>query len=159
MSFGIGINTGPAHVGNTGSQHKFKYGPLGNTVNLASRVQGLTKYLKCRMLVTAATQKHLDKRFISRRICQTRAVNIHEPVTLYEVERAGSEARRLFFKEFQDALDAFEGSDFARAARAAGTLLLDHPGDGPLQLLLSRAANQLMNEDAEFDPIWAPPGK
>lgn len=159
MSFGIGINSGPAHVGNTGSQHKFKYGPLGNTVNLASRVQGLTKYLKCRLLVTTGTQKYLDKRFISRRICQTRVVNIEEPVVLFEVEKAGSEARRLFFKEFQDALDAFEGGDFARAARAAGTLLLDHPGDGPLQLLLSRAANQLMNEDAEFDPVWAPPGK
>ena len=48
MNLGIGINSGPASVGNTGSIHKFKYGPLGNTVNLASRVQGATKYLKAR---------------------------------------------------------------------------------------------------------------
>jgi adenylate cyclase len=40
---GIGVNTGPAQVGNTGSTFKFKYGALGNTVNLGSRVQGLTK--------------------------------------------------------------------------------------------------------------------
>ena len=51
MGLGIGLNTGPARVGNTGSQYKFKYGPLGNTVNLASRVQGITKYVRCRLLV------------------------------------------------------------------------------------------------------------
>jgi adenylate cyclase len=47
-AFGVGVSTGPARVGNSGSQHKFKYGPLGNTVNLGSRVQGATKHLKCR---------------------------------------------------------------------------------------------------------------
>ena len=39
FSVGIGICSGPAHVGNTGSKKKFKYGPLGTTVNLASRLQ------------------------------------------------------------------------------------------------------------------------
>ena len=46
MGFGLGLNTGVARVGNTGTQRKFKYGPLGNSVNLASRVQGATKYLE-----------------------------------------------------------------------------------------------------------------
>ncbi len=40
FGLGIGINTGIARVGNTGSNRKFKYGPLGSTVNIASRVQG-----------------------------------------------------------------------------------------------------------------------
>ena len=83
MDIGIGINTGPARVGNTGSQHKFKYGPLGNTVNLASRVQGATKYLKCRLLITGATQAKLDQSFATRRLCRVRVVNIAEPVALY----------------------------------------------------------------------------
>src|SRR5205814_5749276 len=87
MGLGIGLNTGPARVGNTGSQYKFKYGPLGNTVNLASRVQGLTKYLRCPLLVTAATRAGLDDRFLARRVCKTRVVNISTPVDLYEVER------------------------------------------------------------------------
>ena len=39
---------------------KFKYGALGNTVNLASRVQGATKYLKTSLLITDATQACLD---------------------------------------------------------------------------------------------------
>ena len=40
VRLGIGINTGIASVGDVGSRRKFKYGPIGNTVNLASRVQG-----------------------------------------------------------------------------------------------------------------------
>ena len=61
---GVGVNTGPAQVGNTGSRFKFKYGPLGNTVNLGSRVQGLTKYLKRPLLVTRATRERLGDGFV-----------------------------------------------------------------------------------------------
>ena len=63
---GIGINTGPARVGNTGSHRKFKYGPLGHTVNLASRVQGATKYLKADLLITSHTQAKLPADFLAR---------------------------------------------------------------------------------------------
>ena len=45
FGLGIGLNTGEALVGNTGSRSRFKYGPLGHTVNLASRVEGATKRL------------------------------------------------------------------------------------------------------------------
>ncbi len=56
IRLGIGINTGVARVGNTGSRRKFKYGPLGDTVNVASRVQGATKYFTANLLVTQATR-------------------------------------------------------------------------------------------------------
>jgi adenylate cyclase len=154
---GVGLNTGPAQVGNTGSTFKFKYGPLGNTVNLASRVQGLTKHLKCRLLVTRATREGLGKEFISRRVVKARVVNIQEPVDLYEVDAAGSEQRRQLFAESEAALDDLEAGDFALAARRAGTLLLDLPGDGPLLLTLTRAGGALMS--GRFDPVWEPPGK
>jgi adenylate cyclase len=154
---GVGLNTGPAQVGNTGSTFKFKYGPLGNTVNLASRVQGLTKQLKCRLLVTRATREGLGKEFVSRRVVRARVVNIQEPVDLYEVDAAGSEQRRHLFAESEAALDDLEAGEFALAARKAGTLLLDLPGDGPLLLTLTRAGGALMS--GRFDPVWEPPGK
>ena len=100
---GIGVNTGPAQVGNTGSTFKFKYGPLGNTVNLGSRVQGLTKYLQRSLLVTRATREQLGDDFIARRVVRVRVVNIAAPVDLYEVESAGLEMRRQFFAESEAA--------------------------------------------------------
>src|SRR5262249_59580349 len=102
LRIGVGINSGVAQVGNTGSTLKFKYGPLGNTVNLASRVQGLTKYLRCGVLVTAATREQLGDEFIARRAVRARVVNIKEPVDLYEADLAGSEERRVFFAESQE---------------------------------------------------------
>ncbi|MBY0527378.1 MAG: adenylate/guanylate cyclase domain-containing protein [Gemmataceae bacterium] len=159
MDLGIGLNTGPVQVGNTGSRYKFKYGPLGNTVNVASRVQGLTKFLRCRMLVTAATRQCLDDRFIARRVCRARVVNIVEPVDLYDVEAASTPERAQFFLASEAALEALEAREFALAARRSGEILLRHPGDGPLLLILSRVAQQLVQADLPFDPVWEPPGK
>jgi adenylate cyclase len=159
IRIGIGINTGIAHVGNTGSKLKFKYGPLGNTVNLASRVQGLTKYLKCPFLVTAATRKLLGREFIARRVVKTRVVNIEKPVDLFEVEIASSQDRNLFFEKTEEALGALEGGDYTLAARIAGEVLQKYRRDGPLLLILSRASAALVNDGLDFDPVWAPPGK
>ncbi len=159
MKIGVGINSGPAQVGNTGSTFKFKYGPLGNTVNLASRVQGLTKYLKARLLVSGATRRQLGAGFIARRVVKTRVVNIQLPVDLYEVERRDSPERAAFFRNSEAALDALEHGDFAGAATRTGVLLPLHHGDGPLQLILSRASQHLMSGGAGFDPVWEPPGK
>jgi adenylate cyclase len=159
VQIGIGINTGPARVGITGSEFKFKYGPLGNTVNLASRVQGLTKYLKCPLLVTGDTRAQLGGDLLARRVVRARVVNIEQPVDLYEVAEAGSEYRRQFCAESEVALEALESGDFALAARKAGTLLLDYKGDGPLLLTLSRASSALMQDGRDFDPVWEPPGK
>ena len=156
---GIGINTGVAQVGNTGSKFKFKYGPLGNSVNVASRVQGMTKYLKCRFLVTRTTRDQLGADFLCRRVCKTRVVNIKGAIDLYQIEPLRDAAQRNFFAESQAALDALEERDFALAARKAGELLPANRGDGPLLLILSRASAGLMTDGVGFDPIWEPPGK
>src|SRR5205085_5054333 len=85
LALGIGINSGVARVGNIGTPRKFKYGCLGNTVNLASRVQGATKYLKVPVLITENTRAKLDSSFLCRRLGSVAVVNIAEPVALHEL--------------------------------------------------------------------------
>src|SRR5262249_22323721 len=108
LGLGIGINTGEARVGNVGTARKFKYGPLGNTVNLASRVQGATKYLKARLLITQATRNKLDAGFSTRRLCRVRVVNIQEPVVLYELVAPGQVGPPDLKAGYEKALDEFE---------------------------------------------------
>ncbi|MEL7265800.1 MAG: adenylate/guanylate cyclase domain-containing protein, partial [Planctomycetota bacterium] len=55
FSVGIGVSTGRAHVGNVGSQIKFKYGALGNVVNTGSRLQAATQQLGVDCLASAST--------------------------------------------------------------------------------------------------------
>jgi adenylate cyclase len=159
VRIGVGVNSGTAQVGNVGSTIKFKYGALGNTVNLASRVQGLTKYLRSGLLVAAATARQLADGYVTRRVVKTRVVNIEAPVDLYEVEPAAGPDRQKFFADSEAALDALEAGNFAEAARTAGSLLTEHQNDGPLLLTLSRAAEALMRGGEGFAPVWVPPGK
>ena len=82
LEIGIGIHSGTAVCGNTGSKKRIKYGPLGNTVNLASRVQGATKYLHCSVLVTSDTINRVSSQIRGRRICKIRVSNLVKPVEL-----------------------------------------------------------------------------
>lgn len=158
IAVGIGINTGTAQVGNTGSRFKFKYGPLGNTVNLASRVQGATKYLKTKLLVTDATFSALNEAIPARRLGQFEVVNIAKPVELYELATDASEweSRRV---EYETALDLFEKREFRIAARVLGNLISEHSDDGPSLFLMSQTVNRLVDERSDFSPVFRFPGK
>ncbi|CAN5330907.1 hypothetical protein BH10PLA2_BH10PLA2_12200 [soil metagenome] len=155
FSFGIGINSGPAHVGNVGSKVKFKYGPLGNTVNLASRVQGASKHLHCQLLLTSSVQKQIGNTFNCRRIGKIRVMNIEQPVELYELASADRPGWAELKAAYETALASFEQGDFQSTARAVGNLSSPNQGDGPALRLLARAAN-LLAEGApkNFDPVW-----
>jgi adenylate cyclase len=159
--FGIGVNTGLARVGNSGSSHKFKYGPLGNTVNLGSRVQGATKQLKCRLLITGATAAKLDAGFLRRRLCQVRVVNIQQPVELYELAATDRAGWAEAVTEYELALAEFERREFREAALRLAALRAHQGEDGPALVLLSRAVQYMVQEpDAQtFDPVWVLPSK
>ena len=159
MGLGIGVNTGIARVGNTGSKHKFKYGPLGNTVNVASRVQGATKYFKTRVLVTKGTREKLSEEIVVRRVGRVRLMGIPEPVDLFELPPADQPGRHALREAYEGALEDFENGRFRRAARALGNLVTEYPGDGPSLVLISRAASLLLEEPTEFDPAFTLPGK
>jgi adenylate cyclase len=155
---GIGVNSGPAQVGNTGSSYKFKYGPLGDTVNVASRIQSLTKYVKRPLLVSGETWKSVRGLALSRRLLKTRVVGVQQSRDLYELaDRDSGQAE--FFAASEAALDALEARQFAEAAQRAAALLKERPGDGPLQLLLARASQALVTDGEGFDPVWTPPCK
>jgi adenylate cyclase len=159
MSLGIGVNTGVARVGNTGSRRKFKYGPLGNTVNLASRVQGATKYLKTKLLVTGTTRARLGTEFSTRRVGKVRVINIAEPVELFELTIPGQATWELLRDSYEEALTEFEACEFRKCARILGNLVTEYRDDGPSLVLMSRAVSCMVEEPETFDPALRLPGK
>lgn len=157
-SVGIGINTGLAHVGNTGSVRKFKYGALGNAVNLSSRVQGATKYLRTGILITEQTRQRLPDTAATRRLCSVHVVNIAEPVMLYELQAAPDQGWPDLRHRYEEALAEFEQQHFNRAMVMLCELLTQYPGDGPSLVLLARLV-PLLDRPAQFNPVWELPGK
>jgi len=93
LRLGVGLNTGPALCGNTGSKHKFKYGPLGHTVNLGSRTEGATKYFSIPVLITGSTRAQLGDAFAVRRLCKVRVIGIRGAVDMYELAAEGPHPR------------------------------------------------------------------
>ncbi len=159
FGFGIGLNSGSAYVGNTGTVWKLKYGPLGPEVNLASRVQGATKYLKVDLLVTAATKQLLPQGILTRKVCSVRVINIPDAVELYEVQRNATNDWKELTRGYEEALNLFERQQFHRAVKILGAILNDYPHDGPSIVLLSRASKELVEPSLHFDPAWELPGK
>ncbi|MDF1825518.1 MAG: response regulator [Verrucomicrobiales bacterium] len=159
-SVGIGVNTGDSLVGNVGTHRKFKYGPLGTAVNLASRVQGATKYLKTSLLITGETASQLPVHFGKRRLCQVVVKNIRKPVNLVELEPPGScDDWSEFAAQYEHALKEFEESNFRRASSILSDVLMNIPNDGPCLQLMSRVVEAMLNEGKDFSPTWTLPGK
>lgn len=154
FGFGIGINTGRARVGNTGSRVKFKYGPLGNTVNLGSRIQGATRHFHVAALAAASTVEAACAVTPLRRLSAVAVVGIEQPVQLYEVVHEASPQWLQLAKEYEAALESFEAACFGEAVQRLGALVRHHPEDGPSLLLLSRAVEMLVHPSQPFDPVY-----
>jgi adenylate cyclase len=161
MAVSIGVNSGTARVGNVGSERKFKYGALGTTVNMTSRVQGATKYFKLPILITEAVQHRLDAGFLTRRLAQVRVINIPDPVALCQLTSADHPDWAGLKENYEQALTSFETKEFRRCARVLGALLAQgpHRDDGPSLVLMQRAVTYLVEEPKEFTPVWDLPGK
>ncbi|MBC7856102.1 MAG: hypothetical protein IAF94_21945 [Pirellulaceae bacterium] len=150
----IGINSGPAQVGNIGSRRKIKYGAFGPTVNQAARVQGATKLVGCPLLVTKGTADLLGAAYPLRRLCTATTVNIAEPVDFYELPAAADAAWPKLKDQYEQALALFEQAQFRQAMALLIQLAGDYPADVPTMNLLQRSMALFQNPPQKFDPVW-----
>jgi adenylate cyclase len=157
LTLGIGINTGTAQVGNTGSTRKFKYGPHGHTVNLASRVQNLSKYFGSPLLVSAATRSGLPSRFAARRLGLVGLAGMDTPVEVHElapVSEPGS-AWLAYRDAYEGAVAMYEAGRFEEAHRSLLDLVETQQrpdSDAALKLLIERVRTRLNNPSSPSDP-------
>lgn len=155
----IGVNTGEAFVGNVGTRQKFKYGALGNTVNLASRLQSATKYVRAPVIVSGDTHSMLSRKLLSRRLTKLKVNNIAQPVDVHELSPPDRPGPQTLYPEYEQALALYEAGEFHQAGALLGDILKRHTDDGPTLLLLSRTVNAIVNRGEEHDPVWVLPGK
>lgn len=159
VRLGIGLNSGVARVGNTGSLQKFKYGPLGPTVNVASRVQGATKYLGADCIVTGSTLHELPAGVAVRRLARVRAVNIEQAIDLYQIVAQAPPDWDERCRRYAEALKALERDDIEIAMESARQLTTDFPDDNAAIALCRRAADAQQRVTTGDTSVWQLPGK
>jgi adenylate cyclase len=91
LKIGIGLNSGMACVGNLGSDQRFSYSCLGDSVNLASRVEGMTKLYEVSILVTEDVRAP-TKGLVFAEVDRVRVVGRQAPVTLHALIGSADEA-------------------------------------------------------------------
>ena len=85
IAIGIGVNSGPVNVGNIGSEQRLSWTAMGDNVNLASRLEGMTKQYRTAIIISETTYVQVQHQFVAREVDKIRVKGKNHPVTIYEL--------------------------------------------------------------------------
>ncbi|MGK0289370.1 MAG: adenylate cyclase, partial [bacterium] len=154
----IGLNTGQMVVGNMGSKTRMDYTMMGDSVNLAARLEGVNKQYKTFTMISEFTYTHIKDEFDVRELDMIRVVGKNKPVRVYEVlGKTGtiSEEQKKGLPYFLKGLSLYRKMEFDEAQKYFKQAVQIIPNDGPSEIYIQRCTDFINNPpEINWDGVY-----